>query len=185
MKKEVKEIRDGIMMLHTSRFGSLMELVIKEIYNLEYSKGVTCNLWNNKTGSRVAVAFSRAVTNSKNNVRINPIGACLESNIRKRLVNSTSNGKKYSCYFQQLKPNYFDYLYYGILYKDSVAIFKIKNNQLCDVPHFSRSQHRDNKNECQFSVDNSTISWHMKNNFVRFISYEEIFEILKRVSDPQ
>lgn len=183
MDKNIKDMRNGILSLQTRRFGNMMEIIIRELYGLEECKGSSCNLYDSNKGYKIAVAFSRALLFAEGNLKVNPLEACICSTIHKRSIKSTDTEKKYNCVFQQLKLKKFDYLYYGILFKDKVLIFKAPSSDIPHMPCFSNFQHKDNKNESQFHLDQTSIGWHVDRYLDRELSYEEIYDLLSKLGE--
>lgn len=93
---------------------------------------------------------------------------------------SSDSNKEYWCNIQQVKPNEFDYLYYGIFFTDKILIFKIKSENIEKIPAYSNKQHRGNIGEGQFPLNQKTLKWHIENNFEQELSYNKLYDILSK-----
>lgn len=175
MKKEILEIRDGIFANSTRRFGSIAELIIEKIFNLQKSRSIYYDRYDEKSNKRVEIKFSRALKLNESVITDkNIIDECKKANINNRLLMSDEiYGVNFDCNIQQVKTEDFDILYYGVFFLDRIAIFKMESNEIKYCPGFSNKQHKGNKGEGQFHLNHKTIKFHMKNNFDRWITYED------------
>lgn len=65
-------------------------------------------------------------------------------------------------------------------FANKIAIFSVKSKDVKNILGYSDFQHKGNKGEGQFHINNNTIDWHMKNNFKSWISYEEVYKLFEK-----
>ena len=85
----------------------------------------------------------------------------------------------FDCNIQQVKRSEFDVLYYGLFFADHIAIFKMYSNEILSCFGYSDKQHKGNEGEGQFHLNRSSIDYHMQNHFVQWLTYEELYDLLK------
>lgn len=182
--KEWEALRDGIFSLRTRRFGSVAEILIKLLHNFDWGDDLAHDLKNKEQKERIEVKFSTAQKESKLKITEENVLQCiLEATDEERMFKSSEWEKNpFDCNIQQVKPKEFDILYYGIFFSDKVVIFKILPNQLDKAINYSDKQHRGNKGEGQFHLNNDTYKYHLDNFKEAELTYEEILDILKRTN---
>lgn len=179
MKNEIKEFRDGIFALHTRRFGTVAELMIEALYNFSKSQNQFHDRYDQIGNQRIEIKFStvrkanKSVINQKNVVE-----QCKKANVANRALNSTDmHDYNFDCNIQQVKRLEFDILYYGLFFADRIAIFKMNSKNILTCFGYSDKQHKGNKGEGQFHLNRASIKYHMDNNFVQWLTYEELFSL--------
>ena len=61
MNDEIREFRDGIFALRTRRFGTVAEIMIKKLYNLDESGTLAFDKKDKITKNRIEVKFSTVI----------------------------------------------------------------------------------------------------------------------------
>jgi hypothetical protein len=179
MSKKVDKFVNGIFNLQTRRFGTLAEIIIRRKYKLEKSKS---NDYDALDGNnKIEIKFARVIAKRRNKITeanvIDEVSG--ETSILDRAIPSTDTISSYDANIEQIKPSFFDQLYYGLFYKDCVKIYSLKPNQLSKV-EYSNKQHPSNGNqieEGQFHIKNTNIKNHNQ-FFLCSMTYEEIFKLL-------
>ena len=101
----IDEFRDGIFALRTRRFGSVAEIMIKKMFNLQSSNVLEYDLFDKKTNERVEAKFSTVM--KENDIVIsesNVIEQCLKANIINRAMKFSDVSKsQFDCNIQQIK----------------------------------------------------------------------------------
>ena len=90
--------------------------------------------------------------------------------------------EKYSCNIQQIKPDCFDILYYGLIFDDKILIFKIELIKLLnDIKNigYCNKQHKGNEGEGQFHINSSNLQYHKDNYLYKTITWDELVNLLK------
>lgn len=182
MTNEIELFRNGIFALNTRRFGTIAELMIEVLYNFNCSHNQFHDRFDDTNNQRVEIKFSRVMKKNETTIsRANAIEQCKNANIYNRLFPSTKqHDYEFDCNIQQIKKNEFDVLYYGIFFSDQIAIFKINSSEILFCTGYSDKQHKGNDGEGQFHLNNATIDYHMQKHFVRWLTYEELYELFSQ-----
>ena len=182
MNKDVIAFRDGVFALRTRRFGTVAELMIRKLFNFKNSKSHFHDLYDDSCNNRIEVKFSTVL--KENEARINEknlIEQCLSANISIRAMKSCeTNEYRFDCNIQQVKRAEFDVLYYGLFFADRIAIFMIDSNSILGVLGYSDFQHKGNSGEGQFHLNQDSIEYHKDNHFVKWLSYNELFDLFSK-----
>lgn len=178
-EKKIIEFRNGIFSLHTRRFGTVAEIMIKRLYGLEESGTLAFDKKEKTSNKRIEIKFSTVLKeNEKKISEDNVIDQCLKANLSNRAM-SSADIKDYSfdCNIQQVKRKEFDILYYGLFFNDIIEIYQISSDEIIKCPKYSDKQHRGNKGEGQFHLNKSTIDWHRKNCLKKTLTYDELYKL--------
>ena len=184
---EIEKFRDGIFALHTRRFGTVAEIMIKKLYDFEYTtKDINYDL-KGKDGGKIEVKFSRVMkSNNEKITEENIIGQIMNAagGIEQRKMKSDEIGKyRFDSNMEQIKCYKFDVLYYGLFFSDVIEIYKIGTEEIKDCPGFSAKQHgkgiEKSSDEGQFHINQGTIEFHRKQHFVEKIDYKKLYNLLK------
>lgn len=178
---KIKKFKDGIFRLNTRRFGRVAEIMISYLFNCSDSNKKQFDLYdesNNKIEVKFAVARSRSEPINRKNI----IKQIFQA--RKQMVLSKKECAifDYDCNIEQIKPSYFDFLYYGIFYCDIVEIYKIEAINVPSIQGWSDKQHGDSDGkkvpEGQFHINKATIMGH-QSRLVKYVRYEELYRLFK------
>lgn len=183
MTNEIIEFRDGIFALRTRRFGTIAELMIEALYNFEKSHNQFHDRYDEVGRKRIEIKFSTVMrANDATISRSNFIEQCRKANIGNRALRSNEiYSFDFDCNIQQIKRSEFDVLFYGLFFADKIAIFKMNSDEILCCLGYSNKQHKGNEGEGQFHLNRSSIDYHMRNHFVQWLTYEELFDLLKTV----
>ena len=175
MNNKIKQFRDGLFQLNTRRFGIVAEKMVQLLFTLRRKENIFDDLMDNK----VEIAFSRALEKHEESIHENIIEQCINCDIKSRMVKYKDRYKKsYSCNFQQLKRNNFDYLIYGIFFKDKIIIFRIESDKIDKSINYSNKQHKNGKDEGQFHIDKHIIKLHEDNYYAHELTYNDLYNML-------
>lgn len=179
-KETLDEFRDGIFALRTRRFGTVAEIMIKHLYNLEESGSLAFDKRVKGSNERIEVKFSTVMKENDDKIRDdNVIDQCKKANLANRAMNSSDIGTyAFDCNIQQVKRNEFDTLYYGLFYADQVEIYKMSSDEVLQCPGYSDKQHRGNEGEGQFHLNQDNIEFHRKKYLQRVLKYAELYQLL-------
>lgn len=183
MDREIQEFRDGIFALRTRRFGTVAEIMIKRLYNLDDSGSLAYDKHARDTDEKVEVKFSTVMKENETRIREdNVIEQCKKANLANRALSSKKTKKhKFDCNIQQVKRKEFDVLYYGLFFADQVEIYRMNSEEVSRCPGYSDKQHRGNKGEGQFHINQDNIEYHRKYYLEQTISYEQLYEIFEKL----
>ena len=174
----MKRLVSSICNLNTRKFGDvgeiLMNKIIKELEksdDLSYDK----KLGNEKVEIKVSRAFRRADPITESNV----CKILMQDNSSRLIKNDSKQLEKWDCNIQQVKPNCFDMLLYGVFFKDMIYLFKIPSHKISEDSNiqYSNKHHRGNTGEGQFHLKNSNIQHHIDNYLYTKIDYEELWDL--------
>jgi hypothetical protein len=181
MQERIRLFKEGIFELRTRRFGSVAEIMIKKLYNLSDSTNNAYDLIEPTSGDRIEVKFSTVMKRNESVIREdNVIEQCLKANLSVRMVKSTDvENIEFDSNIQQIKRQEFEILYYGLFFYDKIAIFKLKTSEIMNTLGYSDFQHRGNEGEGQFHINQTTWSYHVNNNLVQWLTYEELYDLFQ------
>ena len=86
------------------------------------------------------------------------------------------SGIPFDSNIQQVKPDQFDFLFYGQFFLDIITIYCVSSTSIEVLPNYSDKQHRGNTGEGQFHLNNRTIHLH-RNYLLQTITYHDLFEM--------
>lgn len=173
----ISDFKSGIFGLRTN-FGELAELMIAEYFNLYPSESKYYDL-TDQDGVRFEIKFSRAFEKKKKMTRDNAIELCLDGNALHNVVNSyEATVKQYDCNIQQIKPDEFDTLIYGVFFNDVIEIFQVDSDKISNMPASSNRQHKGNVGEGQFHIKRNNIEEHRRYYRTNILTYDELFNLL-------
>jgi len=178
----IEEVRDGIFALRTRRFGTVAEIMIKRLYDLDESGSLAFDKRDRNSKERIEVKFSTVMKANDDKIRDdNVIDQCKKANLANRAMKSSETNKyKFDCNIQQIKAKEFDLLYYGLFFADKIEIFKMTSEEVLNCPGYSDKQHRGNEGEGQFHLNESNIGYHRKNFWERDLTYTELYRLLEQ-----
>ncbi len=195
-QKEIEQFKNGIFALRTN-FGELAQLMIMEKYKLKKSTSKDYDLVafdKDKNIIPVEVKFARAYKNPSSINETNVIYICSNCSIDIYSSKEWEN-KDLFCNIEQVKPNLFKRLYYGIFWKDKVEIFCIDENKHHLFPdslfHFISDENyrkeirkeipyfylQHNKKDYQFHLKKGSLKKHRDNFSKDSLTYEELFDL--------
>jgi hypothetical protein len=182
MNKRELKLRDAIFALHTRKFGSVTEKLV-EIIRLEngdiVDKSDDDSYDRNINGEKTEIKGSKVWFSTPLNLDEGNIAETilLSHNNNRHISFNESSKIKWVSNIQQIKSKLFKTLWYVLFFEDCVSIFKITPSQINEDEkvRYSDKQHRGNKGEGQFHVNNSNVKHHLENYLVETISYEDVY----------
>lgn len=176
----LQQFIDGIFSLNTRRFGTVAELMIKQLFGFDKSNSKLYDLYDSYHNLRIEIKFSRAMQEYDDPIcEENVITQCMESAIlenRSFSIGETSR-IRFDSNIQQIKREQFDVLFYGLFYTDCIEIYKVDVNEIERIPRYSNYQHYGNKGEGQFHINNNSIDYHRQKYLNRTLTYSQLFEL--------
>ena len=148
LDEDEKKLRDGIFNLETIRFGKIPEIMIKKKYGYSFSNGTTEYDLISDSGEKIEVKFSCVREKEADITEENVLSICLDNSEFRtdRKVNSSEyQSAVFDCNIQQVKPDLFNYLYYGLFFEDRVAVFEMSSDDMLEfytAKHFSSAGKR-------------------------------------------
>lgn len=174
-------LRDGIFALHTRRFGSVAEVMIKRLIKVGRSRSLFHDLYDDAKKHRIEVKFSRVLKKSETTISEATVLTCIaEATAANRLIRFDEWQRfRFDCNIQQIKRAEFDVLYYGLFFADCVWIFRIESGEIGSEIFYSNKQHKGNVGEGQFHINQDTLAIHLKRHKYRSLSYDDLATLLQ------
>ncbi len=177
----IEEFRDGIFALRTRRFGTVAEIMIKKLYDLDESGSLAFDKKDRGSNNRVEIKFSTVMKQNDDKIKDhNVIDQCKKANLTNRaMLSSDIHRYSFDCNIQQVKRKEFDILYYGLFFADQIEIYKMDSDEILDCPGYSDKQHRGNEGEGQFHLNESNIDYHRRHYLQRVLTYDELYKLFE------
>ncbi len=173
-------LREGIFSLHTRRFGTVAELLVKRLVGLGKSRTQFHDLYDDMRNKRVEVKFSRVQKANETQITERTVLKCIEeaTGVNRTLAFKDWQRAQFDCNIQQVKRTEFDILYYGLFYYDCVQIFRIRSEEIGTQICYSDKQHKGNVGEGQFHINQDTLQVHLDRYLYKQLTYDELYELL-------
>lgn len=128
-------------------------------------------------GNRCEIKISRAFEKISNKLSFTE-KLLTESSIK--FVDSKSN-VKFDCNIQQVKPNCFDVIIYGVFFDDIIYLFKTDSNTIKSDKNigYTDKQHRGNIGEGQFHIKRSNLNYHIDNFLYKKLDWNGLLKIVE------
>ncbi|MBI4122877.1 MAG: hypothetical protein HY458_00740 [Parcubacteria group bacterium] len=188
----VKKIRDGLFLAPSRSYGEqYVEPFVREKYNLNEPKGNDHDA-TDQDGKRYEIKACKVLKASGNVKKLKTIierilfeNNNLETN---RLVPfSECKTAEYLANVQNVKRDHFDYLIYVLLFGDCVKIFLARREDISTGKFSNWSDRHGRYDEVgksgQFGITKSNIQWHLDNNLKDTVTYQEMTDIYKELSE--
>jgi hypothetical protein len=126
---------------------------------------------------RCEIKISRAFEKSSSKLSLTK--KLLSENLLK-FIDSNSD-TKFDCNIQQVKPNCFDTIIYGIFFNDIIYLFKTDSVTIQTDKNigYNDKQHRGNVGEGQFHIKRNNLQYHIDNFLYKKLTWDELLEIIK------
>lgn len=128
-----EKLCDGIFNLETIRFGKIPEIMIKRKYGYSFPEGTTKYDLISESGEPVEVKFSCVREKEVDITEENALSVCLENAeicTDRKVKSKDYQNANFDCNIQQVKPDLFKFLYYGLFFEDRIAIFKMNSEDI-------------------------------------------------------
>ena len=185
MKKLIEKFRDGIFLAPSRATGeTYMEPIMRKYLNLSKAKGKKYDALD-KDGKRVEIKCSKVlVTRVKYPSLVERIMSESEENVLTRLIPfADCYVSEYDSNIQNIKRDHFDKLLYILLFEDCIKIFKSDKKDIANIQRWSGKHGLMDKvgKNGQFSINKNNIEWHLENNLVVTLTWDEVYEIAKPI----
>lgn len=123
------------------------------------------------------IKISRALLKSSSKLSFTE--KLLSDNLRKFVKSNSLD--TFDCNIQQVKPNCFDVIIYGVFFDDIIYLFKtdsdtIKNDKKIG---YIDKQHRGNVGEGQFHIKRNNLQYHIDNFLYKKLKWDELMNIIQ------
>ena len=169
--------RNNMIHSDSKSFGSLFEIIVASLCNFQESNDLGHDRVCSNNQNRIEVKACRAFkSNKKTGKKL--VKWMLQENSHKSLVcDAEKSTAEWSSNICQIKPKYFDILYYAAVFYDRIYIFAISSDQIKMEKGYCKKQHRDGTMG-QMYVGPKNIDYHIKNYLYKSLSYEQVIAIL-------
>jgi len=170
-------LRNNIIHSDGKTFGSLFEILVTSLGDLKESNYLGHDRFCSDNQKRIEVKACRAFkSNKKSGKKL--VKWMLQENSHKSLVyDAQKNTDGWNSNIGQIKPNYFDILFYAAVFHDRIYIFAITSEQIIKEKWYCSKQHRDGLMG-QMHIGPNNIDYHIKNYLYKSLSYEQLIAIL-------
>lgn len=161
-------------MLNTRKLNLIIEAFLIKEFNFQKNKNIILDKNNNIINIKVSRVLEKNCC-----INYNLAEYCINNSLLERIMTTEEiSYKTFDCNIQQIKmKSDSDILYYCLLFKNCIQVFKINYQSINILQGFCGKQHKGNLDECQFHISNSNYNFHLK-NLIRTFSYEELYNIL-------
>jgi hypothetical protein len=177
-----RQLRDGLFSLYTRRFGTVTELMIRRLVDLGKAHNQFHDLFDDAELHRIEVKFSVVRKAAEAKITEDTVLRCIaEATATERMVSFHDNAWQaceFDCNIQPIKRKEFHVLYYGLMFADAIAIFRIGSKEIGSQIFYSDKQHKGNEGEGQFHLNRQTLSIHLKQYLYKVITYDELLKLL-------
>lgn len=178
-------LRDGIFSLYTRRFGSVAEFMVKRMEKCGKAQNQFHDLYDDIKHHRIEVKFSVVRKKAETSIYEDTVLQCIEesTSAKRNVLFPEWKQNEFDCNMQQIKRVEFDVLYYGLFFSDCVKIFRIQSEEIKESVfggkiHYSDKQHKGNKGEGQFHINQDTLQFHLDNYLYQTLTYDELYTLL-------
>ena len=148
-----EKLQKAIFGLHTRRFGTVAEIMIKKIIKATDSNQLSFDLFEDSTSSRIECKFSRVQKKAELKITENNLFKALSLEANRDIMYHEWKDYDWDSNIQQVKKEEFDILFYGVFFKDCILIFKVNTDDIGKDMKYSNKQHRGNTGEGQFHLN--------------------------------
>ena len=174
-----EKLQKAIFGLHTRRFGTTAEIMIKKIINATDSDQLSFDLFDKVDSNRIEVKFSRVQKKAELKITDSNLFKALQCEANRDIMYHEWQDYDWDSNIQQVKKEFFDILFYGVFFKDMILIFKAKAEEIGNNMRYSDQQHSGNTGEGQFHLNPQTFKYHLDNHLYKTLTYGELLEWLK------
>jgi|6_EtaG_2_1085325.scaffolds.fasta_scaffold98897_2 hypothetical protein len=190
MKHKIKKFRNNIFVAGPRVYGEqFMEPIIRKIRGL-FESDTDENDAKNGDDEFVEIKCSKVLLKTQKN-KNNKTG------LRGRIMSQDDNyvlnrlipfddcyKTKYLSNIQNVKRDHFSKLVYGMLFEDCLKIFESDREDISNIPRWSDKHGRFDElgKSGQFGITHNNIEWHLKNNLVATLTWEDIYEMTEDIS---
>ena len=181
MKDRIKDFRNGMFLAPSRTYGeTFMEPIVRKKKGLSKSASGE-NDAENSEGLYEEIKCSKVLKpKPKKDSLLERIILENEYSVLDRLVKfDDCYAEKYDANIQNVKRDHFSILKYVMLFSDCIIIFESQADDISKIPSWSGKHGRYDAygKSGQFCIKNTNIKWHLENNLVDTLLWEEVYEI--------
>jgi hypothetical protein len=181
MKNIILNFRNGMFQAASRTYGeTYMEPIIRKKKGLSES-ATGENDAENSEGKFEEIKCSKVLrTKIKKDFLLESILSENENSVLGRLVKfDDCYTEKYDSNIQNVKRDHFSILKYVMLFSDCIKIFESHADDISKIPNWCNTHGRYDAygKSGQFNIKNTNIKWHLENNLVDTLLWEEAYQI--------
>ena len=189
MEEKIEKFRKGIFNLQTRRFGTFAEIMIRTKFNLKKSGKKEYDAVD-EDGNHIEIKFARVIRKSNKTIDESTVIDVVENEptLFENALSSTDTTNKFSPNIEQVKPEKFNYLYYGLFFTDYIYIYFISSKEIEEI-NYTNTMHAVEPvpgqiEEGQFHIDNTNIKLHEKYRLKdKTMTYEDLYNLLNEQAE--
>tara|TARA_Y100000034_G_C6766713_1_gene341810 strand:- start:91 stop:651 length:561 start_codon:yes stop_codon:yes gene_type:complete len=186
MRNNTLTFRDGMFLAPSRTYGeTYMEPIIRNICKLSEST-TSENDAKNDNGEAEEIKCTKVLrTKPKGKSLVERIILESENNVLSRLISfDDCYTEKYDGNIQNVKRDHFSILKYVLLFEDCIKIFESDKEDISKIPNWCPRHGRYDAlgKSGQFNIKKSNIKWHLENNLVDTLTWDQVYEIAKDIS---
>lgn len=181
MKSEIKVLQNNLMQMAPrpfgEKFGEWLTFKIDPTLQKRLDGSHDAILDNKKT----EIKISRAKVKSSKNLSF--FGKLLSEQFSKFVSSTSKDG--FDCNIQQVKPNCFDVIIYGVFFEDIIYLFKTTSDVIVNDKNigYVDKQHRGNVGEGQFHIKRNNLQYHIDNFLYKTLTYEDLLKLINEADN--
>ena len=184
MNKEVIKFRNGMFFSSSRNCGeTYVEVIVRKVLGL-FRSDTKDNDAITTDGEFVEIKSSKVLTEKKESPSFRETIMLEYENNGPGLINRLVKFvdylvSNYKSNIQNIKRHKFDILTYIMLFKDCIQIFESTTEDISDIPGWSGKHGGEDKKgkNGQFGITKTRINWHLDNNLIQTLTWEEVYEI--------
>ncbi len=176
----IQKLVASICYLSPRRVGTVGEIMVNKIVK-SLEKADNQSYDRKLIGKKVEIKISRAfIKESSPITEKNICGMLMRDNAPKLVEDKYKLSESWDCNIQQVKPAFFDILWYAIFFKDAIYVFKITSEQIIkeDKIGYCHKQHANSIGEGQFHIKPRDFEYHFNTYLYTKLCYNELWELL-------
>ena len=186
MRNNTLTFRDGMFLAPSRTYGeTYMEPIIRNICKLSEST-TSENDAKNDNGEAEEIKCTKVLrTKPKGKSLVERIILESENNVLSRLISfDDCYTEKYDGNIQNVKRDHFSILKYVLLFEDCIKIFESDKEDISKIPNWCPRHGRYDAlgKSGQFNIKKRNIKWHLENNLVDTLTWDQVYEIAKDIS---
>jgi hypothetical protein len=183
-----EQFRNGIFLASSRTYGEMfIEPIIREVFDL-FKSETEENDAIDKAGKFFEIKASKVLAATIKEKKLSLVERVLLEN-NKSVINRLINfedcyTEKYLSNIQNIKRDHFSNLVYVMLFKDCIKIFISKKEEISNIPNWCDKHGKYDalgKNG-QFGINKNNIKWHIENNLYKTLTWDEVYEITKKIN---
>ena len=168
---EVRKIKSMLTTMPSRKLGTVMNKYIRNTIE-DFDDCV------DKTSFSAATAYKNIQSHNSCHYSLLQYVEDISDNV---LVSYSAESTYFTSTFGQLRPDEIRNFYYGLLFEDSILIFKSTGGDIKNFPTLKKYQHRDNLSECQFHINRKHLSYNVEHYLFKKLSWDEFVSQLGKI----